>query len=229
MERPEQEARKAIDAALTAAGWEIQDPGKANVHAARGVAIREFPLKTGHGFADYLLYVDGKAAGVVEAKKVGTTLTGVEVQTRKYSDGMPNHLPRAWDPLPFLYQSTGVETRFTDRLDPEPRSRPVFSFHRPETLANWLEPAEELPAGHPLAGRPANLRARIQHLPELASEGLWDVQRRAVLNLEQSLWENRPPRPHPDGHRQRQGLHRDHLGLSADQLRCQVQQQRLFP
>jgi type I restriction enzyme R subunit len=192
MERPEQEARKAIDAALAAAGWEIQDPGKANVHAARGVAIREFPLKTGHGFADYLLYVDGKAAGIVEAKKVGTTLTGVEVQTRKYSDGMPSHLPRAWDPLPFLYQSTGVETRFTDRLDPEPRSRPVFSFHRPETLAKWLEPAEELPAGHPLAGRPANLRARLQHLPELASQGLWGVQSRAVLNLERSLRENRP-------------------------------------
>lgn len=192
MGRPEQEARKTIDAALTAAGWTVQDPGsKANVYAARGVAIREFPLKPGHGFADYLLYVDGKAAGVVEAKKVGETLTGVEVQTRKYSDGMPDHLPRAWTPLPFLYQSTGIETRFTNRLDPEPRSRPVFSFHRPETLAEWLEPSE-LPAGHPLAGRPATLRARIQHLPDLSPEGLRDVQYRAVLNLEQSLRENRP-------------------------------------
>ena len=53
----------------------------ANIHAARGVALREFPLNTGFGFANYLLYVDGKAAGVVEAKKEGTTLTGVEVQS----------------------------------------------------------------------------------------------------------------------------------------------------
>ena len=192
MKKPEEQARETIDAALEAAGWSLQDVTGTNVHAARGVAIREFPLKAGHGFADYLLYVDGKAAGVVEAKAVGTTLTGVELQTRKYSEGMPSHLPRAWDPLPFLYQSTGIETRFTDRLDPEPRSHPVFSFHRPETLAGWLKPADDLPSGHPLAGRPANLRARLQHLPELASGKLWDVQRRAVDNLERSLRENRP-------------------------------------
>ena len=71
MSPPEQEARLKIDELLIAAGWQIQDAGAAHIHAARGVAIREFPLP-GHGFADYLLYVDGKAAGVIEAKKVGT-------------------------------------------------------------------------------------------------------------------------------------------------------------
>lgn len=169
MERPKQVVRKATDAALTAGGWEIQDLGKANVHAARGVAIGEFPIKTGHGLADYLLYVDGKAAGFVEAKEVGTTPTRVEVQTRKCSDGIPDHVPQAWNRLPFLYQSTGIETRFTNRLDPEPRSRQVFNFHSPEILAEWLKPAEELPAGPPLAGKPATLRARLQSFPEPAT------------------------------------------------------------
>ena len=76
---PEARARQTIDALLMQAGWHVCDVADANIHAARGVAIREFPLETGHGFADYLLYIDGKAAGVIEAKKEGATLTGVEV------------------------------------------------------------------------------------------------------------------------------------------------------
>jgi type I restriction enzyme R subunit len=138
---PEARARLQIDAQLSAAGWAVQDRTQANLHAARGVAVREFPLASGHGYADYLLYVDGKAAGVVEAKKEGTPLTGVEVQAAKYAEGIPAHLPAHARPLPFLYQSTGVETRFTNRLDPEPRSREVFTFHRPETLAQWAAAA----------------------------------------------------------------------------------------
>lgn len=182
---PEEEAREDIDVALEAAGWIVQDASRAQIHAGRGIAIREFPLKRGHGSADYLLYLDGKAAGVVEAKKAGDTLTGVETQTGKYSTGLPDHLPRALSPLPFLYESTGVETRFTNLLDPDPRSRPVFHFHRPDELA------EEL-AGEPLDGRPANLRSRLQHFPEIEAQGLWDVQRRAVENLEKSLRLNKP-------------------------------------
>jgi type I restriction enzyme, R subunit len=77
---PEAEAREAIDKLLTEAGWSVMDSNEANIHASQGVAIREFPLKSGHGFADYLLYVDGQAAGVIEAKKEGVTLTGVETQ-----------------------------------------------------------------------------------------------------------------------------------------------------
>ncbi|WP_437779481.1 hypothetical protein [Sorangium sp. So ce1097] len=85
MTRPEDAARKTIDDALTTAGWAVQDRRAMNLDAARGVAVREFPLKRGHGFADYLLYVDGEAVGVIDAKEVGTTLTGVEGQTEKYS------------------------------------------------------------------------------------------------------------------------------------------------
>jgi type I restriction enzyme R subunit len=190
---PEDRAREAIDAALRAAGWDVQDANAVNLHAGRGVAIREFRLKTGHGSADYLLYVDRKAAGVVEAKKIGDTLTGVEPQTGKYSTGMPAHLPRACDPLPFLYQSTGVETRFTNLLDPDPRSRNVMGFHRPEELAAELEadPAP-YPKGHLLHGKPSSLRSRLQFLPPLDAPRLWDVQRRAIENLERALQANRP-------------------------------------
>src|SRR5574340_603346 len=204
----ESEARSNIDCLLEAAGWRVSDVSKANIHAARGVAIREFPLKSGHGFADYLLYVDGKAAGVIEAKKEGVTLTGVETQAAKYTQGLPDSLPSWGSPLPFSYQSTGVETRFTNGLDPAPRSRPVFAFHKPELLAEWLVSAVGAPLGAIIAGKPAptgmvsepsapygkgkTFLARLQSMPPLAEEGLWPAQIKAIQNLEQSLKENRP-------------------------------------
>ncbi len=185
---PEAEARQAIDAMLTEAGWAVQDMAAANIHAGPGVAIREFPLKSGHGFADYLLLVQAQAVGVLEAKKTGTTLTGVEVQAEKYSVGYPDDLPAPIRPLPFCYQSTGVETRFTNLLDPEPRSRQVFAVHRPETLAEWLT-ADPLPG----ATRPSSLRARLQALPAIPmGSGLWGNQVTAVSNLEASLALGRP-------------------------------------
>src|SRR5438094_4832606 len=119
MPTPEDKAREKIDEALDQAGWKVQDLKSANLGAGKGVALRNFPLASGHGFADYLLYVDGKAAGVIEAKREGTTLTGVEVQAEKYGHGLPDALPAYVRPVPFLYQSTGIETRFTNALDPE--------------------------------------------------------------------------------------------------------------
>ena len=120
-------------------GW-LESSGlqerKSQARQGRGASKLSTP--SGHGFADYLLYVDGKAAGVVEAKKEGVPLIGVEIQAAKYSKGLPTDLPAHIRPLPFLYQSTGVETRFTNGLDPEPRSRQIFAFHKPETLAAWI-------------------------------------------------------------------------------------------
>src|SRR6185369_14184813 len=138
---PEQKARMEIDLMLLESSWLVQDVKSVSLHAARGVAIREFPLERGFGFADYLLYLDGKAAGMIEAKKAGMTLSGVEIQVDRYTQGLPLSLPAWFRPLPFRYQSTGIETRFTSGLDPDPRSRTVFSFHRPETLAEWLDDA----------------------------------------------------------------------------------------
>ncbi|MFN8483224.1 MAG: type I restriction-modification enzyme R subunit C-terminal domain-containing protein [Anaerolineae bacterium] len=148
-----------------------------NLGAGRGVAVREFPLKT--GFADYLLFVDRKALGAVEAKAQGMPLSGVEPQSAKYGAGLPDAL-RAWRrPLPFLYESTGVETFFTDGRDPDPRSRRVFAFHQAATLAAWAQEAE-------------SFRARLRHLPPLVTTGLWDAQVEAIQNLECSLADDRP-------------------------------------
>ena len=190
---PEQQARTNIDQLLEQAGWSVQDADSVNLYASSGVAVREFSLKSGHGKADYLLYVNQKAAGVVEAKPEGSTLTGVEVQSEKYSTGLPDNLPAHRHPLPFLYESTGAETQFTNRLDPEPRSRPVFSFHTPGTLAAWIGVPETPGAGPQQLGEegrdyPAhNLRRRLKDMPPLDASGLWPVQERAIRKLEESL------------------------------------------
>jgi type I restriction enzyme R subunit len=189
---PEARARQTIDALLTQAGWHVCNVADANIHAARGVAIREFPLNPGHGFADYLLYIDAKAAGVIEAKKEGATLTGVEVQSARYAQGLPASLPAWRRPLPFSYESTGIETHFTNGLDPQPRARAVFAFHRPETLAQWLiyspAPADTASVQEPTP----TFLARLQTLPPLIEAGLWPAQITAIRNLENSLKANKP-------------------------------------
>ena len=172
-ETPEQKARRLIDADLTAAGWIVQDKGDLDLTAGRGIAVREFALKQGFGFADYLLYVDRKASGAVEAK-AGGTLTGVEPQSAKYAAGLPDNLPAYCRPLPFLFESNGSVTYFTNGLDPVPRSREIFSFARPETLAEWVAQA-------------AQLRARLKDMPPLDEAGLWKVQAKAIRKLEQSF------------------------------------------
>ena len=139
------------------------------------------------------------AAGVVEAKSVGTTLTGVEVQSEKYGAGLPDNLPAHRRPLPFLYESTGAETQFTNGLDPEPRSRRTFAFHKPETLAEWLGASDSSTADPGLLleraadySTAANLRRRLRAMPPLDESALWPAQARAIRNLERSLAQNRP-------------------------------------
>ena len=197
---PEQRARANIDRLLCQAGWTVQDMSALNVHADRGVAVREFLLLPGHGTADYLLYVNGRAAGVVEAKPEGHTLTGVESQSGKYGAGLPVNLPAYIRPMPFLYESTGVETRFTNGLDPQPRSRNVFSFHTPTTLAEWLDSStlswntgqRQVAGEQSTYSTPFTLRRRLTEMPPLDESGLWPVQTEAIRNLEQSLAEARP-------------------------------------
>lgn len=178
---PEQKARVKIDELLRYAGWDVQDREAMNLFdpAKPGVAICEAYLKT--GFADYLLFVDGRALGVVEAKKVGVPLSGVEVQSARYAVGLRPPM-RAWRPempLPFRYESTGVETFFTNWLDPDPRARRVFAFHRPETLREWVQ-------------QPDTLRGRLQTMSPLLNPKLWGPQVRAITNLEQSLAQDKP-------------------------------------
>ena len=200
---PEEQARVNIDRSLEQAGWVVQDADSVNLYASAGVAVREFSLKPGHGRADYLLYVNKRAAGVIEAKPEGSTLSGVEVQSGKYSTGLPDNLPAHRRPLPFLYESTGAETQFTNGMDPEPRSRPVFSFHTPATLSEWIGSTHPGPGtsgkGPTLVSAPPadfllshNLRQRLKIMPPLNTAGLWPVQETAIRNLEESLAAGRP-------------------------------------
>lgn len=175
--KPEKKARYRIDQLLEAAGWKVQDLKELNLSASLGVAVREFPLESGP--ADYLLFVDRKAVGVIEAKPEGTTLSGAAEESEKYITGIPENLPHVQEPLPFAYESTGMETFFRDLRDPEPCSRRMFAFHKPDTLKEWLSQGD-------------TLRARLKNLPPLRKEGLWDCQIEAIQNLEKSFAEARP-------------------------------------
>jgi type I restriction enzyme R subunit len=174
---PEAQAREVIDGQLAAAGWVVQDRADMNRTAALGVAVREFPLATGP--CDYLLLVAGKACGVIEAKRAGTTLSGVTEQARGYQPQPQQALARWSDPLRFDYQGSGTEILFSDRSDPLHRSRRVFAFHQPKTLYEWLK-----------AG--SSLRARLADMPPLISDGLRDCQVDAIEGLEASLGSDRP-------------------------------------
>ncbi len=181
----EARARVEIDRQLGAAGWLVQDRADMNLYAGQGVAVREFIMASGHGRADYLLFVDAKAVGAIEAKPAGTTLAGVESQSAKYANGLPADLPALVSPLPFLYESTGDETRFTDGFDSEPRSRQVFSFHRPATMARWLRQwIDDIEGG--------SLRARLGRLRPVAPDGLRRIQVEAINRVEGSMVRNHP-------------------------------------
>ncbi len=170
---PEQRARHAIDQQLIAAGWVIQDRDAIDFNAGRGIAVREYLTDVGE--ADYLLFVDRRPLAVLEAKPEdwGYRITVVEDQSGGYASARLKWFANT-TPLPFVYESTGVITRFTDGRDPKPRSREVFSVHRPETLADW-------------AAQSQSLRARLQSLPALMPDGLRDCQVRGITNLEISF------------------------------------------
>ena len=175
--KPEEKARENIDRLLIKAGWVIQDRKQMNLGESPGVAVREYPMSPGP--TDYLLFVERRAVGVIEAKPEGTTLSGVSEQTEKYLTGIPPFLLCYQKPLPFGYESTGVETFFRDLRDPDSRSRPVFAFHKPETLLKWIRQQQ-------------TLRYYLQTLPILETQGLRDCQIEAITNLEQSFAADRP-------------------------------------
>ena len=176
---PEQIARDAIDAQLRASGWAVQNKDAIDFSQGEGQAVREYLTDTGP--ADYVLFVDAKPVGVIEAKKetLGHTITSVEDQTAEYAAAKLKWVQSDGIPLPFLYEATGVLTRFTDQRDPKPRSREVFSFHRPETLRESLA-----------MGR--SLRDRLRDLPPLDPAGLRQCQVDAITQLDASLRAAKP-------------------------------------
>jgi len=178
-QNPEQVARNTIDAQLRASGWAIQGKNEINFNECQGQAIREYTTDTGP--ADYVLFVDKKPVGVIEAKRedAGHKITTVEEQTGEYAAAELKWVQNIDGPLPFLYEATGVITRFTDQRDPKPRSREIFTFHRPETLREWL-------------AQGTSLRTRLKDIPTLDPTGLRDCQINAITNLDISLKAARP-------------------------------------
>jgi type I restriction enzyme R subunit len=176
---PEAKARQTIDERLAAAGWSVQDMKALNLGAGVGVAVREYP--TDSGPADYVLFVNRQAVGVIEAKKddAGENITATESQTERYATA---NLKWRKDnaPLRFLFEATGQIIRFTDNADPAPRSREIFHFFKPETLATW-------------SAQPETLRRRLaEQMPALPEQKLRDCQISAVTGLEKSLAMNKP-------------------------------------
>lgn len=176
-QNPEQIARDNIDKLLRNAGWAIQSAKKINWNEKLGIAIKEY--QTDVGPADYVLFVDRKPVGIIEAKKedVGQNLSTVEEQSSGYANAKLKYLNN--DPLRFVYESTGALTRFTDYQDPKPRAREVFSFHTPQTLLSWSKQEK-------------TLRERFFDIPELETDGFRPAQIKAIRNLESSFKQNKP-------------------------------------
>ena len=177
---PEQIARDKIDEMLQQAGWIVQSKKKINLSAGQGIALRE--TQTVSGSADYMLFVDRKPVGVIEAKKEeeGHRLLMVEEQSVRYAtEPIKIGTYTLNNDKPFVYESTGTITRFTDYRDPKPRGRNVFSFHQPETIAEWLKKGK-------------SLRERLLSIPALNEKGLRPAQIVAINNLEHSFKKNRP-------------------------------------
>ena len=180
----EARARVLIDRQLGQAGWSVQDRQAMNLFATRGVAVREVTLKPGHGRVDYVLYVDQAAVGVIEAKPEGTPLSGVEWQSATYAEGLPPEVRLAAltkdGRLPFVFEASGTETRFTNGFDPEPRARRIFQFPRPATLAGILKRKDD---EHP------TWRSKVRTLPLLDEKPLRPAQITAINGVERSLAE----------------------------------------
>ena len=181
---PEERARVLVDEQLARAGWYVCDRDQRDLVNPRGNAVREVIMDAGHGRADYLLYVDRKIVGVIEAKPVGTPLTGVQWQSAMYAAGLPEDLKDfaglREDRLPFVFEASGSETQFTNGFDPSPGARKIFNFPKPETLARIIRDAETDPDA-------PTWRAKVQQMPQFGHYELRAAQFDAVANIEKSL------------------------------------------
>lgn len=187
---PEEKARILIDEQLRNAGWSVQDRREIDLVNHMGVAVRETIMASGAGRADYLLYVNRRILGVIEAKPSGVTLTEVLWQSRGYSQGLTKEqklvATTVSGELPFIYEASGTETYFTNLYDPEPRARRIFNFQKPETLARIIRESE--------SNKFPTWRGRVSTVPNTDGYDLRPASRRAIEAIEDSLKSNRHSR-----------------------------------
>ncbi|MFP4605228.1 MAG: DEAD/DEAH box helicase family protein, partial [Bacteroidales bacterium] len=178
---PEQKAREKIDAKLKQAGWVVQNKDEMDFSVSDGVAVREYP--TDEGPADYVLFLNEQSGplpvGIIEAKRAeeGHHLSVVQEQANGYARANLKYISNS--AIYFIYVSNGEITKFTDKRDPKPRSREVFSFHQPNTLRDYLKKGK-------------SLRQRLWELPELPEKDLYSCQVNAIKNLEESCKNAKP-------------------------------------
>lgn len=179
--KPEDKARhELINPLLEKCGWEIQSKNSAKITSSLGVAIEYFQM--GRDEADYVLFVDGKAVGIIEAKKQSEgSLIAKEGQAEKYAESTPNWVEKIDEKLPFCYIATGSKIRFTNYWDPEPRSREVFAFHTPKYFKELIE-----------KGKDKNLRKLLAKNASYENKKLWKAQKEAIDNLKGSFAQNKP-------------------------------------
>lgn len=166
---PEEKARKKIDMMLKKAGWSIvpRDQYSPGVSA---VAIEEGILK-GNLEADYLLFLEGKAIGVLEAKKESVSLDDIVAnQAENYTHKLLSMYQYWENPLPLIYLSNGKELLFKNAKIPESTYQKLDAMHTPKEMVK-------------LAG----INSFFAGLPTLDPKGLRDCQYEAITNLEASF------------------------------------------
>ena len=172
---PEQKARVHIDKSLVDAGWTVVDRDEFVPTAVNAQAVRENILK-GNKEADYILYLDGKAIAVLEAKREENKL-GLEVaeQAQTYGNILPNWV-QAWKtPLPFIFLSNGNLLLFKDMRDKQPSYKVLKKMFTPKEIVNM--------AGNDIQ----STFAKLPSVPPVGPKGLRQCQFEAITNLEVSF------------------------------------------
>lgn len=168
--KPEEKARVKIDQMFEDAGWKVVDRDfySPTITAA---AIREGLLE-GNREADYFLFLNGKAVGVLEAKRkeVNVASDWVSDQAVRYTRYVPKCYQAFARPLPFIYLSNGENTYFRDCRIEDSDLEEINRIHTPKEMVKMLG------INDPYAG-----------LPTLKKKGLRDCQYEAITELENSF------------------------------------------
>lgn len=172
---PEQKARVYIDKFLEDAGWTVVNRDEFVPEAINAQAVRENILK-GNKEADYILYLAGKAIGVLEAKRKENHLgTEVAEQAQTYGNILPDWVQTWKNPLPFIFLSNGSILLFKDMHEKEPKYKVLKKMLTPKQLVE-------------LAGSDINSEyAKLPSVPPVGPKGLRECQFEAITNLEISF------------------------------------------
>lgn len=167
---PEEKARQKIDQWFAEAGWKVINREDYEP-TSTAVAIREGLLK-GNLEADYFLFINGKAVGVLEAKRedIDAHSDKVCAQAALYAKSVPHIYQTYQNPLPFIFTSNGKDLYFCDFRKQEQSFKQIMAIPTPYDLVKQL-----------------GISDYFAGLPTLQKKGLRDCQYEAVTELEKSF------------------------------------------